>query len=195
MSDLRALAEKIKVLRDQRKALTQERVQLIAQKRSDTQKLLTHFAEIRRHTYKADLQMRINELNAIRARAHTIQTETKGLLKTYAHERQELAKALLSETKALRQKLASDNQTRLAMHQALMKRINEEYQAICNTVRTLTADVQHSLKTYEQTRRDGRTAWHQLLGSQSAQANLTSTTESPFVINIPFAPSQKKQPK
>lgn len=195
MSDLRAIAESIKASRDERHVLTKARVQLIAQKRSDTKKLLAHFAEEHQRLSKQDAQARAAELNAIRARANALQAEAKGLVKTFEHERQEMAQALLSEAKSLHQKLVSDNQARLASHKNLMNRINSEHQAIRDTIRVIMTDVQSQLKTYEQTRRDGRDAWNRLLGGGTAQATIAPTTESGFAINIPFASSQKKKPK
>ncbi|MFQ3597077.1 MAG: hypothetical protein SNJ55_04160 [Chloroherpetonaceae bacterium] len=195
MSDLRAIAESIKASRDERHTLTKARVQLIAKKRGDTKKLLAHFAEEHQRISKEEAQARDAELNTIRARAHAVQAEAKGLVKTFEHERQEMAQTLLLEAKALHQKLASDNQARLATQKTLMSRINGEHQAIRDTVRSIATDVQRQLKTYEQTRRDGRDAWNRLLGGGTAQATLAPSTESPFAINIPFAPSQKKKRK
>ncbi len=195
MSDLRAIAESIKASRDERHMLTQARVQLIAQKRGETRKLLAHFAEEHQRISKQDAQARAAELNTIRARANSVQTEARGLVKTFERERQALAQTLLSEAKALHQKLASDDQARLAMQKALMNRIHGEHQAIRNTVRSIATDVQRQLKTYEQIRRDGRDAWNRLLGGGSAKATLTPASDSPFAINIPFAPSQKQKRK
>jgi small-conductance mechanosensitive channel len=195
MPDLRAIAESIKSSRDERQTLTKERVQLIAKKRGDTKKMLAHFAEEHQRLCKQDAQTRAAELNTIRSRAHTVQVEANGLMKSFGRERQEMAQTLLSEAKALHQKLASDNQARLASQQALMNRINSEHQAVRDTVRSIATDVQRQLKTYEQTRRDGRDAWNRLLGGATANATLTPAPESPFAINIPFAPSQKKKRK
>ncbi len=197
MSDLRTIAENIKASRDQRRALTQERVELIAKKRGDTKKLLAEFAQEHQRLTQQDSQARAAELNAIRARANTVQSEAKGLVKAFERERQERAQTLLSEAKTLHQKLASENQVRLAEHKSLMTRIAGKHKAIRDTVHAIASDVQRQLKTYEQTRRDGRDAWNRLLGRGTAQATLTPTpaAESPFAINIPFAPPQKKQRK
>ncbi|MGQ9806697.1 MAG: hypothetical protein ACUVRP_11565 [Chlorobiales bacterium] len=195
MSDLRAIAEIIKASRDERQMLTKERVQLIAKKRDDTKKLLAHFAEEHQRLSKQDAQARAAELNTVRARTNAIQAEAKGLVKTFEHERQEMAQTLLQEAKALRQKLAGDNHARLQSQKNLMNRINKEHQAVRDTVRSIATDVQRQLKTYEQTRRDGRDAWNRLLGSGTAQATVTPAAETAFAINIPFAPSQKKNRK
>jgi Skp family chaperone for outer membrane proteins len=205
MSDLRAIAESIKASRDERHRLTQKRVQLIAQKRDDTKKLLAHFAEEHQRLSKQDAQTRAGMLNAIRTRVNTVQAEAKGLVKTFERERQEMAQTLLSEAKALHQKLASENQARLAIQKTLMNRITTEHQAISNLVRTIAADVQRQLKTHEQIRRDGRDAWNRLLGGGHAQATIQTSsavpastqtspaTDMPFAINIPFAPPQRKK--
>ncbi len=195
MFDLRAIAESIKASRDERHALTKARVQLIAQKRADTKKLLAHFAAEHQRLSRQEAQERAAELNTIRARANAIQAEAKGLVKTFEQERQAIAQTLLSEAKALHQKLASDNQARLMAQKNLMNHINGEHQAIRDRVRSIATDVQRQLKTYEQTRRDGRDAWNRLLGGGTAQATLAPSTESPFAINIPFAPSQEKKRK
>lgn len=197
MSDLRAIAESIKASRDERYMLTQKRVQLIAQKRGDTKKMLAHFAEEHQRISKEDAQARSAELNAIRSRTNAVQAEAKGLVKTFERERDAMAQTLLSEAKALRQKLASDNQTRLASHKTLMNHIASERKAIQDRVRSIASDVQRALKSHEQTRRDGRDAWNRLLGRGAAQATIAATpvSESPFAINIPFAPSQKTKRK
>ncbi len=198
MSDLRTIAESIKASRDQRHTLTKERIELIAKKRGDTKKLLTQFAEEHQRICKQDAQARAAELNTLRARANAVQSEAKGLVKTFERERQAMSQTLLSEAKALHQKLASENQVRLAEHKSLMSRIAGKHKAIRDTVHAIATDVQRQLKTYEQTRRDGRDAWNRLLGSGSAQATLKPTTpaaESPFAISIPFTPSQKKKRK
>ncbi len=196
MSDLRVIAESIRASRDERRALTNARVQLVAQKRDETKKLLAHFAEEHQRTSKQDAQARAAELNALRARTNALQAEAKGLLKTFEHQRQELAQTLLMEAKALHQKLASDNQVRLTTHNMLMKRITDEHQAIRDTVGSIATDVQRKLKTYQQTRRDGRDAWNRLLGGGTAQATFTApAADTAFAINIPFAPSQKKKRK
>ncbi len=203
MSDLRAIAENIKASRDQRHALTHARIQLIAQKRRDTQKLLAHFAEEHQRLSKQDAHARAAELNTIRARANALQAEAKGLVKTFERKRQEMAQTLLSEAKALHQKLASDNQARLAVHKNLMHQIASEHQAIRDTVQAIAMQVQRQLKTYEQTRRDGRDAWNRLLGGGNAKATIQTpsavpasaptspATDMPFAINIPFAPPQR----
>lgn len=193
MSDLRAIAESIKASRDERHTLTQKRVQLIAQKRGDTKKLLAHFAEEHQRLSKQDAQARAAELNTIRSRTNALQAEARGLVKTFERERQEMAQTLLSEAKALHQKLASQNQARLAAHKNLMNQIAGEHQALRDTVHSIATEVQRQLKTHEQTRRDGRDAWNRLLGGGNAQATLAPTAESPFAINIPFAPAQKKK--
>ncbi len=197
MSDLRAIAESIKASRDERHTLTEKRVQLIAKKRGDTKKLLAYFAEEHQRISKQDAQARAAELNTIRARANALQAEAKGLVKTFERERQEMAQTLLSEAKALHQKLASDNQARLAVHKNLMNEIAVEHQAIRDTVHSIATDVQRQLKTHEQIRRDGRDAWNRLLGRGAAQATIAATpvSESPFAINIPFVPSQQKKRK
>jgi DNA repair exonuclease SbcCD ATPase subunit len=195
MSDLRTIAESIKASRDQRHTLTKERVQLIAKKRGDTKKLLTQFSEEHQRICKQDAQARAAELNTLRARANAVQNEAKGLVKTFERERQEMAQTLLTEAKALHQKLASENQVRLAEHNSLMTRIKGKHKAIQDTVRSIATDVQRQLKAHEQTRRDGRDAWNRLLGGATANATLTPAPESPFAINIPFASSQKKKRK
>jgi N-methylhydantoinase A/oxoprolinase/acetone carboxylase beta subunit len=197
MSDLRAIAERIKILRDQRRRLTTERAQLVAKQRGDTRKLLAEFAEAHQRLSKQSAQARAAELNAIRARANAVQAEAKGLLKTFERERQVMAQTLLSEAKALHQKLASDNQVRLAEHKSLMTRIAGKHKAICDTVRSIATDVQRRLKVYEQTRCDSRNAWHQILCSGTAQATrLTEpAVDSPFAINIPFTPPKQTKQK
>lgn len=195
MSDLRAIAETIKASRDERQMLTKERVQLIAKKRGDTKNLLAHFAEAHQRLSKQDAQARAAELNTIRARTNAIQAEAKGLVKTFEHKRQEMAQTLLQEAKALRQKLAGDNQARLQSQKNLMDRINKEHQAIRDTVRSIATGIERQLKTYEQTRRDGRDAWNQLLGVAHAQTTLAPATDTSFAIKIPFAPSQKEKRK
>ncbi|MFN3345759.1 MAG: hypothetical protein ACK412_08925, partial [Chloroherpetonaceae bacterium] len=133
------------------------------------------------------------------------QAQAQGLVKTFERERQAMAQTLLSEAKALHQKLASDNQARLAAHKTLMNQIAREHQAIRDTVHSIAMNVQRQLKTHEQIRRDGRDAWNRLLGGGNAKATIqtpsavpASTQTSPaadvpFAINIPFAPSQKKK--
>ncbi len=197
MSDLRTIAESIKASRDQRHTLTVARAQLIAKQRGDTKKMLAEFAQEHQRLTQQDAQARAAELNAIRARTNAVQSEAKGLVKTFERERQAMAQTLLSEAKALHQKLASENQVRLAEHKSLMARIAGKHKAIRDTVHAIATDVQRQLKTYEQTRRDGRDAWNRLLGSGTAQITPTPTpaAESPFAINIPFAPSQKTKRK
>jgi len=197
MSDLRTIAESIKASRDQRHTLTVARAQLIAKQRGETKKMLAEFAREHQQLTQQDAQARAAELNTLRARANAVQSEAKGMVKTFERQRQEMAQTLLTEAKTLHQKLASENQVRLAEHKSLMTRIEGKHKAIRDTIHAIASDVQRQLKTYEQTRRDGRDAWNRLLGSGTAQATLTPTpaAESPFAINIPFAPPQKKQRK
>jgi len=197
MSDLRTIAESIKASRDQRHTLTVARAQLIAKQRGETKKMLAEFAREHQQLTQQDAQARAAELDTLRARANAVQSEAKGMVKTFERQRQEMAQTLLTEAKTLHQKLASENQVRLAEHKSLMTRIEGKHKAIRDTIHAIASDVQRQLKTYEQTRRDGRDAWNRLLGSGTAQATLTPTpaAESPFAINIPFAPPQKKQRK
>ncbi len=197
MSDLRTIAESIKASRDQRHTLTVARAQLIAKQRSNTKKMLAEFAQEHQRLTQQDAQARAAELNTLRSRVHAVQREAQGLVKTFERERQAMAQTLLTEAKALHQKLASENQVRLAEHNSLMTRIAGKHKAIQDTVRSIATDVHRQLKTYEQTRRDGRDAWNRLLGSGTAQATLkpTPAAESPFAINIPFAPPQKTKRK
>ncbi|MCS6990067.1 MAG: hypothetical protein NZM06_11185 [Chloroherpetonaceae bacterium] len=192
MSDLRAIAEAIKAARDQRAALAQRRMKDVADARAATQKALERFAEERARKAKQDAQRRAAELNAIRSRANALRSEAKGMLKTYERERNAIAQALRQEANALRQKLSADNQTRLNAHKTLMNRVNQERQATRERVRSIALDVERQLKTHEQTRRDGRDAWNRILGSAQAKATIPKP-ETPFAINIPFAPPKSRK--
>jgi ABC-type Fe3+/spermidine/putrescine transport system ATPase subunit len=196
MSDLRALAESIKAARDERRTLTQARIKEIAEERGETQKMLSRFSDEHARASKQDAQNRAAELNAIRSRANAIQAEAKGLLKTFAQARNEMAQTILSDAKELRRKLSADNKTRLNAHKTFMMRIGGEHQALKETVHSIASNVQRSLKEYEQSRREGREAWHRLLGGGELTAAVQApSSESPFAINIPFAPQKKKRRK
>ncbi len=191
MLDLRTIAENIKVLRDQRRRLTAERAALIAQKRRDTQKMLAEFAQVHQRVAQQEAQARAAELNALRARVHALRAEARGWLETFERERQATAQTLMLEVKALRQKLASDNQLRLAEHKSLMAGIANQRRALQEAVRSLARDVQHQLKNYAQLRRDERNAWNQLLSGRAKQAS--PAPESSFAIKIPFATPPKQK--
>lgn len=196
MSDLRAIAETIKAARDERNALTQRRMKQIAEHRAATRKLLAQFDDEHSRKTKQDAQIRAGELNAIRARANAVQTEAQGLMKTYAQARDQMAQTLAQEAKALRQKLAALNQTRLTAQKILMTHVKNEHKAIQERVRSVALDVERQLKAHEQTRRDGRDAWNRILGKGSAKATMRvaqTAAESPFAINIPFAPPKPRK--